>query len=39
VRIAQPLLALDPDFREQDVAAVAKKLLVVQGRSGPRARC
>jgi hypothetical protein len=30
MRIAQPLLALDPDFREQDVAAVAEELLVVQ---------
>jgi hypothetical protein len=30
VRIAQPLLPLDPDFGEQDVAAVAEELLVVQ---------
>jgi len=30
MRIAQPLLALDPDFIEQDVAAVAEELLVVQ---------
>jgi len=28
--VAQPLLALDPDFGEQDVPAVAKELLVVQ---------
>jgi len=28
-RRAQLLLALDPDFREEDVAAVAEKLLVV----------
>jgi hypothetical protein len=27
---AQPLLALDADFGEQDVAAVAEELLVVQ---------
>jgi hypothetical protein len=26
----QPLLPLDPDFREEDVAAVAEELLVVQ---------
>jgi hypothetical protein len=26
---AQLLLPLDPDFREEDVAAVAEKLLVV----------
>jgi hypothetical protein len=30
VRRAQPLLALDPDFIEEDVAAVAEELLVVQ---------
>ena len=30
VRCAQPLLALDADFLEQDVAAVAEELLVVQ---------
>jgi len=29
-RGAQPLLALDPDLIEQDVAAVAEELLVVQ---------
>jgi hypothetical protein len=29
-RVAQPLLALDPDFGEQDVPAVAEELLVVQ---------
>ena len=30
MRRAQPLLPLDPDFVEQDVAAVAEELLVVQ---------
>jgi hypothetical protein len=30
VRRAQPLLALDPDLIEEDVAAVAEELLVVQ---------
>jgi hypothetical protein len=30
VRRSQPLLALDPDFIEQDVTAVAEELLVVQ---------
>jgi hypothetical protein len=30
VRSAQPLLAFDADFGEQDVAAVAEELLVVQ---------
>jgi hypothetical protein len=30
MRCAQPLLPLDPDLVEQDVAAVAEELLVVQ---------
>jgi hypothetical protein len=30
MRRVQPLLALDPDLGEEDVAAVAKKLRVVQ---------
>ena len=30
MRVAQPLLALDPDFIEQDMPAVAEELLVVQ---------
>ena len=30
VRRAQALLSLDPDFRQQDVPAVAEELLVVQ---------
>jgi hypothetical protein len=32
---AQPLLALDPDFGKEDVAAVAEELLVVQFFSSP----
>jgi hypothetical protein len=36
VRGAQPLLALDPDLAEQDVAAVAEELLVVQAGKGGR---
>jgi hypothetical protein len=30
MRRAQPFLAFDPDFAEQDVPAVAEELLVVQ---------
>jgi hypothetical protein len=30
MRRAQPLLSLDPDFVEKDMAAVAEELLVVQ---------
>ena len=33
MRVAQPLLALDADLGEQDVAAVAEELLVVQAGS------
>jgi hypothetical protein len=36
VRGAQLLLSFDPDLRQQDVPAVAEKLLVVQG---VRGRC
>jgi hypothetical protein len=38
MRGAQPLLPLDPDFVEKDVAAVAEELLVVQAaRTGGKA--